>query len=84
MESKGSSKTDVLGAIRKTFQGLSPATFPNIVALADVLIDADIEARFLFGLDCLIAGIAQRLAQKQGARVSSSRSAKGRALRHAG
>jgi TetR/AcrR family tetracycline transcriptional repressor len=64
MESKGSSKAKVLGATRKKFQGLSPTTFPNIVALADALTDADIEARFLFGLDCLIAGLAQRAGAK--------------------
>jgi len=60
VESKGSSKAAVLGATRKKFQRLSPATFPNVVALADALTDADIEARFLFGLDCLIAGMTQQ------------------------
>jgi TetR/AcrR family transcriptional regulator, tetracycline repressor protein len=63
MESCAKSKTQVLAATRKKFQELSPTQFPNIVLLAEALTDTDIEARFLFGLDCLLAGIAARSAQ---------------------
>lgn len=64
LESKGASRKAALAATRKTFHLLSPTAYPNIVALADALTDADGEARFLFGLDCLIAGIELRAGKK--------------------
>jgi TetR/AcrR family transcriptional regulator, tetracycline repressor protein len=73
MESCGKSKTEVLAATRKKFQELSPTQFPNIVLLAEALTDTDIEARFLFGLDCLLAGIARRAHAKRRRRIHSSR-----------
>jgi TetR/AcrR family transcriptional regulator, tetracycline repressor protein len=64
IESCGKSKTQVLAATRKKFQELSPTQFPNIVLLAEALTDTDIEARFLFGLDCFLSGIARRARAK--------------------
>jgi TetR/AcrR family transcriptional regulator, tetracycline repressor protein len=72
MESGGKSKAEVLAAAREKFQRLSPTQFPNIVLLAEALTDTGIEARFLFGLDCLLAGIAQR-ARTKPRRIRSSR-----------
>jgi hypothetical protein len=72
METGGKSKAEVLAATRKKFQGLSPTQFANIVLLAEALTNTDIEARFLFALDCLVAGIAQR-ARTKPRRIPSSR-----------
>jgi AcrR family transcriptional regulator len=75
MQSKGASRAASLATTRKTFHGLSPVAFPNIVALADALTDANGEARFLFGLDCLLGGIAQRARGNSGSRRTIRRRA---------
>lgn len=56
----GASKADALRAARRTFAELPIQSFPNIVALAEPLTEGNLEERFLFGLDCLIAGITRR------------------------
>jgi TetR/AcrR family tetracycline transcriptional repressor len=60
LQAKGLSPAEILNATKKTFARLPAATYPNIVALADALTEGDPDGRFLFGLDCLIAGIVQR------------------------
>lgn len=75
-ELKGAARSKVLADTRKRFQNLSRQAFPNIVSLAGALTDEDGQARFLFGLDCLIAGIEQR------ARVARRRSATRVSKRH--
>jgi hypothetical protein len=47
--------------VRDTFHDLPSSAYPNIVALADALTIPDDEARFLFGLDCILDGIEQRI-----------------------
>jgi|SRR5690348_5019176 TetR/AcrR family tetracycline transcriptional repressor len=58
-ERKGKSRRRVLDDTRRTLAKLSKSAFPNITALADALTIPDGEGRFLYGLDCLIAGIEQ-------------------------
>jgi TetR/AcrR family tetracycline transcriptional repressor len=60
LQAKGLSRREVVNATKRTLARLPVATYPNVVALADALTERDAEGRFLFGLDCLIAGIVQR------------------------
>jgi TetR/AcrR family tetracycline transcriptional repressor len=64
----GAPANEALDAARVAFASLPPAHFPNLVALARPLTEGDADARFLYGLDCLIAGIAARLAGAGGGR----------------
>ena len=50
----------ILDDARTLFRTLPPADFPNVRALADELTSGDREARFLFGVDCFIDGLALR------------------------
>lgn len=68
---KGSSRQEILDRARVLFAGLSPAEFPNLTALAEPLTVADREGRFLFGIDCLIAGI-ERQARSGAGRSASA------------
>jgi len=61
-EAEGAPAAEALGAARALFASLSPAEFPNLVALAGPLTEGDTDARFLYGLDCMIDGIAARSA----------------------
>jgi len=54
----GKSRGEILDETRGLFGSLPPADYPNVTALAHGLTIADGEGRFLFGLDRLIAGIA--------------------------
>jgi TetR/AcrR family transcriptional regulator, tetracycline repressor protein len=46
-----------LETVRQALAALPVASYPNIVALAGPLTTPDLEGRFQFGLDCIIAGI---------------------------
>jgi TetR/AcrR family transcriptional regulator, tetracycline repressor protein len=54
----GKSRQEILDQTRRLFRDLPAAEYPNLTALADGLTIPDREGRFLFGLDRLIAGIA--------------------------
>ena len=55
----GKSRQEILEQTRRLFRDLPAAEYPNVTALADGLTIPDREGRFLFGLDRLIAGIAE-------------------------
>jgi AcrR family transcriptional regulator len=46
------------GMLRDYFASLPAARFPNVVALADLLVTGDADERFEFGLDVLLSGLA--------------------------
>lgn len=54
---KGASRQAILEQSRSLFAGLPQAEYPNLLGLAQGLTIRDPEGRFLFGIDCLIAGI---------------------------
>ena len=56
----GVSPADTLAATRMLFAELPAADFPNIVALAGPLTEGGAYTRFLYGLDCMLDGIAAR------------------------
>ena len=60
---EGAPDDEALGAARAVFASLPTAAFPNIVVLAGPLTEGDTDARFLYGLDCMIDGIAARSAE---------------------
>jgi TetR/AcrR family tetracycline transcriptional repressor len=57
-EAEGAPTGKALADARAVFASLPAAAFPNVVAMAGALTSGDADARFLYGLDCLIAGIA--------------------------
>ena len=59
LEAEGGAASEALAAARHTFESLPANTFPNIVALSAPLTEGGPEARFLYGLDALIDGIAR-------------------------
>lgn len=59
-EASGVSADAARAAARSVFADLPAETYPNVRALAGPLTEGRGEERFLFGLDCLIAGIAAR------------------------
>jgi TetR/AcrR family tetracycline transcriptional repressor len=50
---------------RRLFKSLPKERYPTLVRLADALIDASPERRFLLGVRALLDGIEQRLAKKR-------------------
>ena len=58
IEADGASPEQALSVARTTLASLPAAEFPNLVELAGPLTEGSRDERFLFGLDCLIAGIA--------------------------
>jgi TetR/AcrR family tetracycline transcriptional repressor len=56
----GASRGAILEEIRGLFADLPAAEFPNVTALAQDLTLPDRDGRFLFGVDCLIAGIVEK------------------------
>jgi TetR/AcrR family tetracycline transcriptional repressor len=54
----GGSRRAALAAARETFSSLPAETFPNLTSFAEPLTEGGHEARFLYGLDRMIAGIA--------------------------
>lgn len=47
-----------IGMVRDYFASMPADRFPNVVALADLLVSGDRDERFEFGLDVLVAGLA--------------------------
>jgi TetR/AcrR family tetracycline transcriptional repressor len=47
---------------------LPPDKYPNLIATAPMIFGGDRDARFAFGVDCLIAGFEARLAQRSKSR----------------
>jgi AcrR family transcriptional regulator len=62
-EAKGQARRAIFAALRRQFEALPPAAFPNAVALAADLTSDDPDARFEFGLDLLVAGLDRLAAQ---------------------
>jgi TetR/AcrR family tetracycline transcriptional repressor len=62
---RGGSAAAALAAARGAFQALEPTRYPNIVELAAPLTEGDAETRFLYGLDCLIAGMERRVSSRK-------------------
>ncbi|MET9886992.1 TetR/AcrR family transcriptional regulator C-terminal domain-containing protein [Streptomyces sp. NPDC006430] len=60
-ETTGTSRRDVAVSVGDRFRALPPETFPNLVALAGDLTDPSMEARFTFGLERLLDGMAALL-----------------------
>ncbi|MFJ5924016.1 TetR/AcrR family transcriptional regulator [Kitasatospora sp. NPDC092948] len=60
-EAAGASRGEVARAAGDSFRALPPATYPNLVALADDLTDPDMDTRFEFGLQRLADGLAALL-----------------------
>ena len=60
LQTEGASAADALGAAFGVIRGLPPEEFPNLTTMARSLTEGGAEARFLYGLDRLIAGIATR------------------------
>ncbi|GAA2743674.1 MULTISPECIES: TetR/AcrR family transcriptional regulator C-terminal domain-containing protein [Kitasatospora] len=60
-EAAGSSRREVVDAVADRFRALPRDTYPNLVALADDLTDPDMEARFEFGLQRILDGLAALL-----------------------
>ena len=68
-ETAGSDPTSSLGFDREAFAQMArqyvsllpPDRYPNTIAAAPVMFGGDREARFAFGVDCLIAGLEARL-----------------------
>ena len=60
LQARGASHARILSATRKKLAALPVSEFPNVVALAAALTEPDDGERFLFGLDLLIAGLAER------------------------
>ena len=53
---------EMLAEVSRTFAALPAETYPNVVALAaDLTTVHDVDARFEFGVECLIAGIERRI-----------------------
>jgi AcrR family transcriptional regulator len=48
----------MIGMMRDYFASVPAARFPNVVALADLLVSGDRDERFEFGLDVLVSGLA--------------------------
>lgn len=58
----GMTGDEILAEAGRSFAALPAETYPNVVALAADLTTAhDIDARFEFGVECLIAGIERRI-----------------------
>lgn len=64
-QADGATPGEILNSTRATFASLPADIYPNIVALAEPLTEGDRDRRFLFGLDCLIAGIDQLARQRR-------------------
>ena len=58
----GGSPEQALEAARATYAALPPDAFPNLTALAWPRTEGATYARFLYGLDCMLDGIAARAA----------------------
>lgn len=61
-QADGASAADARAAARRVFLDLPADQFPNLASMAVPLTAGDAEARFLYGLEDLIAGIAARAA----------------------
>ena len=52
------------GADTEALTALGGAKYPNVTELAEHLVSIDVDGRFEFGLDCMIAGLERRVAQR--------------------
>ncbi|MEV7782538.1 TetR/AcrR family transcriptional regulator C-terminal domain-containing protein [Kitasatospora sp. NPDC088351] len=60
-ETTGTSRRDIAAAAANRFRALPPDAFPNLVALADDLTEPSMDARFAFGLERVLDGLATLL-----------------------
>ncbi|WP_406115288.1 TetR/AcrR family transcriptional regulator [Kitasatospora purpeofusca] len=60
-ETAGAGRREVADAAAERFRALPGAEFPNLVAMADDLTGPDLDARFDFGLDRILDGLAALL-----------------------
>ncbi len=58
---EGPAPGQVPAMLRDYFASLPDARFPNVVALADLLVAGDADERFEFGLDVLVRGLAAQI-----------------------
>jgi TetR/AcrR family tetracycline transcriptional repressor len=58
IEAEGATAAEAREAARRALEVLPPTQFPTVTALAAPLTEGDAEARFLYGLDRFIDGIA--------------------------
>ena len=63
----------VVEMYRAYFHSLPPEQFPNTTALADLLVEGDVDDRFEFGMDVLISGLATQSASARGAGSATRR-----------
>lgn len=59
-QAKGAKRSAIFAELRRELAALPPVSYPNCVALADVMTSDDPDARFEFGLDLLIEGFERR------------------------
>ncbi|KQV13777.1 TetR/AcrR family transcriptional regulator [Kitasatospora sp. Root107] len=57
-EAMGGGRREVVAAAGERLRALPPETYPNLVALAGDLTDPDMDARFDFGLERILDGLA--------------------------
>ncbi|WP_371476724.1 TetR/AcrR family transcriptional regulator [Kitasatospora sp. NBC_00315] len=62
-EAAGAGRREVAAAAGDQFRRLPAADFPNVVALADALTEPSMDARFDFGLERLLDGLAALLTE---------------------
>ncbi|CAN3978579.1 TetR/AcrR family transcriptional regulator [Kitasatospora purpeofusca] len=64
-ETAGAGRREVADAAAERFRALPAAEFPNLVEMADDLTGPDLDARFDFGLDRILDGLAALLPPEQ-------------------
>jgi hypothetical protein len=64
LEAHGASAEKATAAVAEAFRSAPEDQYPNVVALADLIVPGGMDEQFAFGVDQMIEGLRTRLAAK--------------------